>query len=244
MRKILLVLSFSFFLTGCEFKEELYLKKNGKGTLLFEVDSGKMLAAMGNIGDHKNTSNAVEKKVDTLIYFKDIINKAKDSIKKLDPDDQKIINALKNFTLKIYVDPSENNSLFSLNNSFENINQVQDLQNLFQTAGSLYKNSSKPKTPIKYQIGYELNKKKIRRFVIEKKLSKEDESLYQKSIEQGKMIYIQSNYRLVYHFENKIKNSTLTNAFISEDKKTLEIKYPMDTLVSNPYLLEFEVTFK
>ena len=58
------------------------------------------------------------------------------------------------------------------------------------------------------------------------------------------MILSQSEYKVIYHFERKIKNITNKDAVISEDQKTVEISYPMDTLLINPYLLEFEVKLK
>ena len=51
-------------------------------------------------------------------------------------------------------------------------------------------------------------------------------------------------YRIVYHFEDKIKSVSINGAKISNDRKTLTIEMPMDTVMKNPFLLDFKVKLK
>ncbi len=73
----------------------------------------------------------------------------------------------------------------------------------------------------------------------EEKLKKVDES-----IKQSSSFLEGSVYRLVYHFENEIKNVSFKGATISDDKKTMTIEMPMDSIVKNPKLLNFKVKLK
>ena len=245
MKKLILLFVASVLLASCEIKEEIYLHNDGSGDINFVIDYGNQLSTMKGFINTSSKSNInLGKKTDTIIYFKDIIDQKKDSIKLLSQEDQKTINQLRGFSMRMNIDPEKEIGTMAISNQFKNINKLSRFEKLMQKASSFNNKKKGTKPPVKYNTGFNFKRKKFKRFVIETKLSKEDENKYQAYVKSSKLFYSGINYKLVYHFDRKIKKVTNKDAVISDDKKTLEISYPMDTLTLNPYLLEFEVTLK
>lgn len=245
MKKTLLLLITSFLVISCEIKEEIYIKKDGSGTINLVIDYGSQMASMkGFINNKSEKPLNISKKVDTVIHFKDLLEPMKDSIQQLNKKDRDIINQLKSYSLNMNVDPENNVGMMAITNEFKDINKLQHLEEMMQKASSFNEKKQTPKNPIKYETGFELKRKKFKRFVIQKKLTQEEEEKYQSYTKGSKIFLSGITYTLVYHFDRKIKKVTNKNVMISDDKKSLEISYPLDKLTLNPYLLEFEVTLK
>ncbi|MDO3693603.1 hypothetical protein QVZ41_01910 [Wenyingzhuangia sp. chi5] len=245
MKKLLLLFVTAILLISCEIQEEIYLHNDGSGNINFVIDYGNQLSTMkGFVNNNSKNKINIGKKTDTIIYFKDIINQKKDSIDLLSPEDQKIIHQLKSYSMRMNIDPEKEIGMMAISNQFKDISKMGQFEELMQKASSIDKKNKATKNPIKYNTGFDFKRKKFKRFVIEKKLSEEDENKYQAYVKSSKLFFSGINYKLVYHFDRKIKKVTNKDAIISDDYKTLEISYPMDTLTLNPYLLEFEVTFK
>ncbi|GGF81612.1 hypothetical protein SAMN05444281_2343 [Wenyingzhuangia marina] len=245
MKKLCLLFVTAILLISCEIQEEIYLHNDGSGNINFVIDYGNQLSTMkGFVNSNSKNKINIGKKTDTIIYFKDFIDQNKDSIGLLSLEDQKTINELKNFSMRMNIDPDQKIGKMAISNEFKHISKLGHFEELMQKASSINNKNKETKYPIKYNTGFDFKRKKFKRFVIEKKLSKEDENKYQANIKNSKLFFSGINYKLVYHFDRKIKKVTNKDAVISDDKKTLEISYPMDTLTLNPYLLEFEVTLK
>lgn len=245
MKKLILLFVTAVLLISCEIQEEIYLHNDGSGNINFVIDYGNQLSTMkGFVNNNSKNKIDLGKKTDTIIYFKDIIDKKKDSIDLLSSEEQKIINKLKDFSMRMNIDPEKEIGTMAISNQFKDISKLGHFEELMEKASSINQKNNGTKNPIKYNTGFDFKRKKFKRFVIEKKLSEEDENKYQAYVKNSKLFFSGINYKLVYHFDRKIKKVTNKDAVISEDKKTLEISYPMDTLTLNPYLLEFEVTLK
>jgi hypothetical protein len=89
-----------------------------------------------------------------------------------------------------------------------------------------------------------MNGNTFHRKVTLKKLSEEEEKEFNNSIEQSSSFLEGSLYKVIYHFENEIKNVSFEGAQISPNKRTLTIEIPMDSVLKNPRLLDFEVLLK
>ncbi|MGY6648806.1 hypothetical protein [Wenyingzhuangia sp. IMCC45574] len=246
MKRILLVLFATISLFSCNIKEEIYINKDGSGKVNYEVDFGSLLSQMATMAkSSKGDNSKMDKKVDTIIRFKDVIKMTKDSIAKLSAEKQALYESMKDFELRMQMDVKAGKGVFALNSDFDHISKINNLDKIFQKASNkVNKKTIKTSSVDKYGFKYEFEKKKVRRIVYENKLSKEEEKEYQDKLTKGQMVFSQSKYTILYHFERKIKAVSNKDAKISKDKKTLEITYPMDTVLKNPYLLEFEVKLK
>lgn len=244
MKKIILFITLCTLCISCEIKEELYITKRGKGELNFKADFGRMLSFVNSMPKNTEATAKTNKKIDTIFHFDELFEKMKDSISKLSKEDQDLIEKMKTYSMQMTVDFNNSKGLFALSTTFDDVDEINNFPEILNKASSFNKKTKKMASPEKYGFRYELNRKKFKRFVTEKKLSEEEEQKYQNQIKTSKMILSGSNYTLLYHFDKKIKSISNKDAVLTPDKKTLEITYPMDTLILNPYLLEFEVTFK
>ena len=78
------------------------------------------------------------------------------------------------------------------------------------------------------------------RKVTPKDLTEEEQEAYETNIKQASSMFDETVYRIVYHFEGEIKSVSIAGAKISDDRKTMTIEMPMDTIMKNPFLLDFK----
>ena len=176
MKKVLSLLFLCLSLLSCEFKEEVYLQKNGEGTFNFEADFGKMLSTVGDMTkdvDQKKSNT----KLDTIVRFKDLLNNEKfqDSIAKLSKEEQKAIHEMKNYTMRMLMDIDHKKGLLSIQSDFKKINEINNFNEVLTKASALKKGSKQKETPSKYNFKYETTKKSLKRLVVEKELSSKEE---------------------------------------------------------------------
>ena len=77
-----------------------------------------------------------------------------------------------------------------------------------------------------------------------KDLSKEELEAYEKDVSQAASMFDETVYRIVYRFDDPIKSVSINGGTISEDGKTFTLEMPMDSVLKNPLLLNFEVKLK
>jgi len=241
-QSIFLFLS-SILLISCVFTEELHLKNDGSGTYAFKMDMSEMMESMKGM----STKDSIEenKVLDTIVYFKDILAEQKDSISKLKPDEREVLEALKDFTMRMQVDENKGKMLMNFGLDF---NDIADLKNMSEKIAKAQSLSDKKKAsknmPFNNDIDYSFKGNVFKRRVNLKKLSKEKSDDFEKMMTQSSAFMEGSTYRILYHFEKEIKNVSLKSAVLSNDRKTLTIEMPMDTVMKNPKLLDFEVELR
>ena len=135
MRSLLvpaLGLLLAFFATSCNFTENITVNNDGSGTATFAMDGSQLMAfGAGQMGE------AANKKVDSLITFKEIFAKKKDSIAKLPKGEQDRLKALENLSVHVLVDAEEGKLNFDIINNFKKVSEVSDaMQNFRELAKS------------------------------------------------------------------------------------------------------------
>lgn len=231
------------FLTSCQFTEEITFNKNGSGDYNLKIDMSEMLKGMGGM---KNDSIQKEpEKVDSTVYFKDIIALKKDSIAKLSKADQESLEALKDLKLHIHMDEAKEEMVMDYMLDFTNVSQLNDIQKKIEKAQQVQDNkgAAASKEVTNHKIEYFYSKKKFARRVTMIDLSEEDQKQFDKNQEQLGMFMNGSTFKLIYNFPKRIKNVSFADANFSDDRKTLFIEVSMDSLSKNPKLLDFEVLF-
>lgn len=228
---------------GCTFTEEINLKNDGSGTYAFKMDMGNMMTSLKDMNTKDSLKEA--KVLDTIILFRDILEENKDSISKLDTDEKAMIAALEDLKLHMQVDEEKGIMLMDFGMDFHNIAELKNMEEKIAKAQAL-SDQKKEDTgiPSKTNIIYSFDGTTFRRSVSLKDLPKEKLQEIDASIKESSSFFDESIYRLVYHFEKDIKEVTFKDAMISENKRTMTIEVPMDSVVKNPMWLDFEVKLK
>jgi len=233
----------SILLVSCVFTEEVYIKNDGSGNYAFKMDMSEMMQSMKSMS---TKDSLVESKVlDTIIYFKDILEDKKDSIAKLKPEERKVLKTLEDFTMRMQVDEEKGKMLMNFGLDFKNIDDLKNMSEKISKAQSLGDSKkSKNSMPFNNDTEYSFDGNTFKRVVNLKNLTEEKADEFEKMMGQSGAFMDKSTYKIVYHFEKQIKSVSIKEAMLSADKKTLTIEMPMDTVMKNPKLLDFEVKLK
>ena len=242
LRNLLLVSSLLFLLTSCAFTEEIHINNDGSGTYNFKIDMSEMMQEMQDMGTKDST--AASKSIDTTFNFKDILDEKKDSIAQLSKEEQAAIKAIADMNLHLQVDDEKGKMLMDFGLNFKDVSEIKNMEEKLTKAMSVNKNKGNAPLMNKSNVTFSLNGNNFVRKTIPKKLTTEEENEVDKSIQQSGSFLDGSMYKLIYHFEKKIKSVSHKEASISNDGKTLTIEVPMDSLVKNPKLLDFTLKLK
>ena len=243
IKKIIILLITGLFLVSCVFTEELHIKNDGSGSYAFSMDMSQMMESMKGMSTKDSLKES--KVLDTIVLFKDILSENKDSIAKLDADEKEMLKTLEDFTMRMQVDEEKGKMLMAFGLEFKNINDLKNMEEKIAKAQSLSeKKKANTTMPSNSNTEYSFDGNTFKRIVTLKDLSKEKTDEFDKMIKQSNSFLDGSQYKLVYHFESSIQHVSFKGAQISENKKTLTIEMPMDTIIKNPQLLNFEVKLK
>lgn len=245
MKKLINLLTFiliAILFSSCEFTERINLNKNGSGTYTLNMDMSAMMQAMKKMGDSTNAESEKPEILDTIMDFNDFLIEKKDSIAKLPKEEQEKLKALKD--MKLHIEMNEITDVFNMDFIFEfkSIDELKNIQEKISKGHSLNekkKESPSPEAPT--EVKFSFDGKKFHRIVVDKNLSEEEKEAYKKSMEESASMMNGSSYNIEYHFPKPIKSTTYKDATLSLDRKTLYIKTDLNTITSNPKLLDFEV---
>ena len=243
LKNYLFLIGLLISLVSCVFTEEINITNDGGGSYSFKMDMGQMMKEMSGMSPKDSLKKP--KVLDSIIHFKDILEKNKDSIAKLPKSEQLALEAIKDINLHMQVDEEKGKMLMDFNLAFDNVSELKNMQEKIAKAQLLSDKKGKDKgMPSKADVNYIFNGKTFQRKVVLKELSEEKMKELEESLKQAGAFLEGSTYRVVYHFEKNIKSVSFKGAQISDDKKTMTIEIPMDSLAKNPMLLNFEVKLK
>ena len=243
--KYLLLIFLAITVASCVFTEEITIKNDGSGSYAFKMDMSKMMAAMDEMGAENDSIKKEPQKIDSVMYFKDILSEKKDSVANLSKEEQEMLKSLEDLKIRLQMDEEKQQMNMDFLFDFKNVTELKNMNDRVSKAQEM---SDKKKQQNNFQsntdVEYLFANNTFSRKVTLKELSKEELEEYEKNIKQASSMFDESTYRIIYHFENKIKSVSIEGAKISDDKKTLTIEMPMDTIMKNPFLLNFEVKLK
>ncbi len=239
IKTLLLFIGLITSLTNCMFTEEIYINNNGSGNYAFKIDMSEMMKSMGEMSPKDSLKES--KVLDTIVFFKDILEKNKDSIATLDKEDKEIIEALKDLKLHMQVDEEKGKMLMDFKMDFKNISELKNMEQKIAKAQALSDKKKKDKSlPSNSDVSYSFKDKIFSRKVTLKDLSEEQLN----EIKEASSFLEGGLYKIIYHFESEIKSVSFKGAQLSDDKKTMTIEIPMDSIIKNQKLLDFEVKLK
>jgi hypothetical protein len=239
--KLLTVLATFFTLTSCTFTEEITFEKNGSGKYDLQMDMGGMMDMMGAMQD--STSTGLPEKMDTIMYMKDLLEANSESIQHLDASDKAAYDELKDMKIHMKMDTETSEFKIDFLLDFKSITELDNILEKVKMAQKLQDNKVEEAQPSNHKVSYVYSKKKFERKVEMLKLTEEQQAAFDESMESSAMFMGGSTYKIKYNFPKKIKSTTLTDAVISEDGKTLTYEIEMDKALNDPKLLDFVVKF-
>lgn len=230
------------FLTSCQFSENIYISENGSGKMEFSFDGTEL---MKMAGDGMGETN--EKAMDSTFSFKELFEGKQDSIAKLPAEERAILEELKNFTMRMVMNPETSEMKMDMITEFKSVDELQDMFSKMNKLQALNKDQQPNPASSMNQAGftnlnYEYNGK-----IFKRNVTITDKGLHQKMIDSlGEMteMYASSTYKLNYHFPKPVKSVSNETAQFSDDRKIVSITYSFLDYLLDPEALNLEVVLE
>lgn len=228
--------------TSCQFTETIHLEENGSGKIetIALRDEHSYMQLMGESYTNE------EKFVDTTYVFKDLITKYVETFSRLPAFEKAIFQ--KFATVKVHSKKSSFEKEFRTTIS-QNFNKIEDVADLYKTeeyADDIENNYALVAEEHYYSVNYTFDGSTFKRIVKitdEAQLKKEQEKIEELKDRFSKFKVAQE-YVLKYYFPRKIKLVSHANAKISEDRKSLELKFFITDCLVNPESTNLEVVLE
>ncbi len=229
-------------LTSCQFTETMVLNEDGSGRMELSADLSEIMSMSGAMA-----KDSTMKKTDTIIAFKDILEEKKDSIAKLSPNEQKRLQAMKNYNIHMFSDPETNKMVMDVFTEFQDVSEADNLMKGFDLASEYMPGSSKNGNDSKkdseedeiigVKFSYSNGHFKRDAFIRDK----QRHQIQLDSLKKAESFMSSVTYKLKYTFPKKIKSTTAEGATFSLDGKTLELQNSFLEYMKNPDVFDVEV---
>lgn len=238
--KIVLALISGLLWTSCNFTEEIHLNQDGSGSIALSFDGSQLLTLSESDAESRESERQ-----DSVVRFSDVLDQKKDSIRRLPPEEQKRLEKLRPYQLRMITDYQAEEMRFILSREFRDISEVGDAFNAFQDAGALDPAPESSPLEAKEQVSqssevvysFRGNTFSRRGFIV-------DSVLHQQRIDslKGSESFLEeSTYKLEIHFPRKVRSANVENATLSMDGKTLFYEVPFLEYLLKPDALDLEV---
>ncbi len=226
-------------LVSCHFTEEIHIAADGSGKVSFTFDGAEVLAMAGD-----QFPGSKEEAVDTVMVFKDFLERYQDSISKLSAVEQARLKKLEHFKMHMVVDSEAQAMNMDFYGDFKDVTALNDLFVDFQTATALggqqvSKGVAPAVTKEPTEVVYAYTNNTFRR-----KTNILDTVQLQKridSLSQMRMFLASSTYELKYRFPKKIKKTSNPKALFGQDGKSLTLQVGLLDFMKEPTVLDIEV---
>lgn len=258
MKKVLSLLSLLFVLTSCNFTEEITFNEDGSGEFVMTYDMAEVMNKMKEMGmDGSSDSEKEPEKMDSTIYFKDIIAERADSIAKLSKEEQERLMALEDFVMKMRMDEAEGIFDIGIGTSFDDFNDLPELIKKLDEAKKMNSSNSGQMSQLENtavaksaensleNVDFKYDGKRFSRtFKTDIEQSEEELNALKQEMEQMgevKDVFESMTYTLVYKFPKKIKTVSNAKAVVDKDEKTVRLKMNFMEMIKSPELMNLDV---
>jgi hypothetical protein len=253
--KYLLTVALTIFFVGCyEVNEEIEINADGTGTYVTKMDMSAMIDMMQSFaGEEELKKDGLDKVLDTTILFKSLIDSAKDATA-----EQKEL--MKDGKMKMQMNIKE--KIFKLDMSFpyKNLNNLQQLMSgkaggagMTSALKDVFgkkdgeQNAAAPKGPDMGDFAGIYNVT-IKNGLIEKKVNQEKYKEFMARPEMAQMKQLTSSgMEILYTTSIKLPRAAkkTDNPLIklSDDKKTVTMKYNLLELLENPEKFAYTIQY-
>jgi hypothetical protein len=254
--KVLLPVAFLFCLAGCvEINEDINIKNDGSGEYSMNMDMSKLLEMMqSTIGKEELEKQLPQKKMDTSISMKTLV----DTSTSMSADKKAL---LRDGHLHMSLNMDQNIFKTDMHFPFKNQNQLQQLYTSIGDGslgtGQMLKNLSAAKgdsSSDNQQGGPDLSQFNsiytftsksgyLSRTVNKEKFNALKESAQYGQMKQAEDMGMEVPYTITIHLPKPAKKITNTFAKLSEDKKTVTIKYSLTEVMDHPEKFEYTIEY-
>src|SRR5690606_1747198 len=213
------------FLTSCQFSENIYISEDGSGKMEFSFDGTELMKMAGD-----GLGEANEKAMDSTFSFKELFEEKQDSIAKLPAEERAILEELKNFTMRMVMNPETSEMKMDMITEFKSVSELQDVFSKMNKLQALNKDQQGANSPASSMnqsaftdLNYEYNGT-----VFKRNVTITDKALHQKMVDSlGDLteMYASSTYKLNYHFPQPVKSVSNESALFSADRKMVTVSY-------------------
>ena len=256
--KLLSVFLTLFFLLGCyEVNEEIVLSENGSGTFSTKMDLAQLIEMMQSFGQEEMNQEGLDKVIDTVISMKSFADSAKD----ITPEQKALFSAGK---MRLQMNIKE--KIFKIDTDIP-FKSYGDLQLLLAGGGSMTgmsdmmkkifdkggeEKNDQPDTPkdLDPDLGQLSNifDVEVKKGLLSKKLNQEKYRLLMERPEMAQMKQIGSAgieilYSTTIKLPRPVKSSDNPLIKLSDDKKSVTIKYNYLELFETPEKFSYTITY-
>jgi len=256
MKKIVFCLFVAFVITSCTLKEKMVINEDGSGTFSYGFD----MSAMFKMGMKSNDSTKIKKAIDTTFSFKDIFDRAKDSIAKLPDVEKEKLKVLEAFKINMKVNEDQKQFEYNIAMSFPNIDSIQKMASPSEALETLAQTDKKRLGALSALPKQEKSAANTTSFIYDGKvfvkvISPSKESVKAKKKEKEKKeenifgpkmdeMLKECKYSLEYSFPKKIKTVSIKNAVIATDRKSFTVEIPFEDFKDGNTDFGFKVFFE
>ena len=257
MKKIWIsvVVIISVLFAACyEINEDITITEKGSGTYSTRIDMSALLQMMQSMASEEEIQKSgLDRTIDTVISLKSIL----DTAKNVTPDQRRLFE---NGTMKMKVDMKENIFNADVNFPFKSLSDLQALMSGTGTGGMTEifkqvfanKDSTQGATNVEDQGGLDQMNNvfdvTITKNTIARKLnrSKFDSLMVKPEIAQAKQM-VGGGFEILYtttiHLPRPVKKSDNEMIKLSEDKKTVTIKYDLMKMFDTPEKFSYSIQY-
>jgi hypothetical protein len=254
--KYVLTVALSIFFVSCyEVNEEIEIKADGSGTYVTKMDMSQLIDMMQTFaGEEELKKDGLEKIYDTTILFKDMLDSAKDM-----PAEQKEL--MKDGKMKMQMNIKEKIFKMDMDFSYKNLNSLQQLmsgkgggpsmanafKNIFGKKEGEEDQPGAPKSPDMSDIAaiYDVT---IKNGLIQKKVNTAKYKEFMDRPEMAQLKQVSSSgmevlYTTTIKLPRAAKKTDNPLIKLSEDKKTVTMKYNMLELLEHPEKFAYTIQY-
>lgn len=246
MKKNVFILFIAFLLAACQITERIEIHENGSVSYSTELEFTDMMAMMFDENTKDSLRNIGQFPIDTVMSFNEMeqFNMTSDSISEAERTFMKSMEKMKlNIVMnedvgKIGIGFDEKN-VHAFNAYFEQMNKAIEKMQKDDPNGAKELTQTGLLNPIKIKY----DDKHFERISINNFKSMA-EQMDDSTLASTRQILGMFTYKIEYKFPKKIKSTTLENALLSTDGKTILIELPgthlLDDNATNNFKVEFE----
>lgn len=246
MKKFLFMVVLSVFVTSCKITEKVEIKDDGSVSYRTEFDFSEMMGFMYDEATKDSLRAIGEFPIDTVVNF-DQANNLNNSKEGVSAAEKEFTQAL--HKMKVYMKMNDNEGQMSFGFDEKNINAFNAYFNDVQKAVEKFQKEDPKGAQDLTQSGLlnsfniKYDGKKFEKKSLESAKSV-NEQLSDSAYEASKQMMSMFTYRVQYKFPKKIKSSTLENATLSMDGKTITAEFPAIELFEDHKKRDFKVEFE
>jgi hypothetical protein len=230
------------FLASCHVTETIKIEENGSGSIETEEvrDEDSYLKIAG-----ENYAKE-EKFQDTTYFFKDIINKYDKNFFKLTDFEKDVFVKFKDVEVTINKNSYTKDFRTRIYQKFDKIENVPDFYKTEDYADDLKNNYALSAEEHYFNVNYTFDGTVFRRIIkLTSKVFQEKKiaEIAEMKTHFGKM-KINQTYVLNYSFPRKIKYVSNNKAKISDDKKSMILKFVLSDCIENPDITSLEIVLE